>query len=451
MRLSVVSFLSVLFIIHSVCFGWQAGTAKTIITPDDSIWLAGYAGRSEPARGAAQELWGKALALEDDSGKRLVLVTLDLLGTSAELTRRISRKAGERYNLERSAILFNSSHTHSGPVLDGVLEIAYQIDEEQWQKIRSYTRKLEDQLVDLIGSAIENLTSARISYGTTRVGFAVNRRVETPNGYVIGVNSEGPVDHTVPVLRVEDSNGEVRAVVFGYACHNTTGTGGNLRYHGDYAGSAQKWLEERNPGMTALFVTGAGADANPVPRGTLELADTHGVDLGRAVEDTLVEDLMPLESVAAAAYTEVDLEFDDAPGREEFEQRLNEDNIYRVRHAREMLKIINREGSLPGTYPYPIQVWRLGNRLTLVALAGEVVIDYSLRLKGELGEEGLWVAGYSNDVPAYIPSRRILREGGYEADTSMLYYGKPSRFATSIEDTIVETVHKLIQQVANRP
>jgi len=108
---------------------------------------------------------------------------------------------------------------------------------------------------------------------------------------------------------------------------------------------------------------------------------------------------------------------------------------------------LDRDGRLPSEYPYPLQVWQFGQDVTLIAMAGEVVVDYALRLKRELGMEKVWVAGYSNDVFAYIPSLRVLREGGYEAEGAMLYYCQPGAFDPSVEETIVQKAHELVKRL----
>ena len=134
------------------------------------------------------------------------------------------------------------------------------------------------------------------------------------------------------------------------------------------------------------------------------------------------------------------------PKREELRKILNSKNRYEVARAKTLLQRLDRDGKLIPTYPYPVQVWKLGNGPTFVLLGGEVVVDYSLRLKQEVGVDRTWVAGYSNDVLAYIPSRRVLLEGGYEGGGAMLYYGHPSPWAEGIEQRIIREVHRQIEQ-----
>ena len=89
---------------------------------------------------------------------------------------------------------------------------------------------------------------------------------------------------------------------------------------------------------------------------------------------------------------------------------------------------------------YPIQSWIFGKDLAIVFLPGETVVDYSLRLKKEHDHARLWVNGYSNDGRCYLPSERILQEGGYEGGGAMVYYDFPNRFAPGLEEKIIGAV-----------
>jgi len=428
---------------------WRAGAASIQITPDEPLWMAGYGNRDKPSQGTAQQLHAKALALRDAAGGRVVLVTTDILGFPRDLAQRVTARAEQQYGLARERVLLNSSHTHAGPVVGRTLAAAYpKMSPQQWADVDTHTQVLEDKIVRVIGQALAALEPAEVSFGRTRAGFAVNRRLRTPGGYRGGnVNWEGPVDNDVPILRVRDAAGKLKAVVFGYACHNTSIRGTDYEFHGGWAGTAQHILEEEHPGAVALFMMGCGADANPYPRGGVKLANHHGKALAGMVSRAVGRKLRNLDGPLKPVYEEFPVAFAQPPPKEEFERRLTEDNEYRKFHARQMLEIIEQKGSLPRRYPYPAQVWQFGDDLTLVALAGEVVVDYALRLKKELGGDKLWVAGYSNDVFAYIPSLRVLNEGGYEAESAMIYYGQPGRFSPSVEETIIRKVHELVARV----
>jgi neutral ceramidase len=413
---------------------WEAGVATVDITPERSLWMAGFARRSLPSQGVALPLHAKALALRHGRGS-VVLVTADLLGVTARITDRVASAVRRLHGLERADILFNASHTHCGPVVDEQLSVAYDLTPAQWDDIRAYTARLEDTLVTLVGEALARLKPARVGYGRGEASFAANRRVAfTP---------VGPVDHAVPVLRVDAPGREPLAIVFGYACHNTTLQDTFVQYHGDYAGVAQAILETRHPGTTALFVAGCGADANPKPRGTIELVQAHGAALADAVERVLPATASVTHAVRTA-YDTVELPFAGDEVRERWHKALDIDPVYLRRHAALMAAAaIARDGHLPASQADPVQVWTFGPDLTLVALGGEVVVDYALRLARELPGRQLWVAGYSNDVFGYVPSRRVLREGGYEGGDAMIYYGRPGPFSEDVEEIIIRECHRL--------
>lgn len=424
---------------------FKAGLARVVITPDKPVWMAGYASRNKPAEGKMHDLYAKALALEDARGARIVIVTTDLLGLPRAMTTPLREHANKRYGLKPEQILFNSSHTHTGPVLAGSLGGAYFLDATQLAAVNVYTKQLEEKLLGVMGAALKDLSPAKISYAQTTAPFAMNRRQMTEKGMVIGVNREGVVDRDVPVLRIEAPDGKLRGVVFGYACHNTTLTGEFYQMSGDYAGYAQEALERAHPGATAMFVMGCGADINPYPRSKLEYAQSHGETLARSVGAALGGAMESLGGEIKTALGVTPIPFAPLPTRQEWEARLADTNKYKSAHAARMLDQFKRDGKLPNEYPYTVQVVRLGD-VTLIALAGEVVTDYSLRLKRELAGK-VWVAGYSNDLCSYIPSARMIPEGGYEVIDSQIYYDKPGPYAPELEERIISEAHKLARKV----
>ncbi len=425
---------------------WKAGVAKIDITPRNSVWMAGYGNRDRPSEGTAQPLLAKALALEDPSGGRLVIVTSDLLGFVREITEPLAERVREQHGLGRERFVVTSSHTHAGPAVRASLKIMYALTPEQAAAVEDYTRFLQQQVLQVVGEAIKNLSPAHLSFHRGQAGFAMNRREPSDGGIKLGVNPGGPVDHEVPVMRVTSPEGKTRALLFSYACHNTTLGGDFYQFHGDYAGYAQEAIEKAEPGAIALFMMGCGGDANPQPRSKLEHAQAHGNELAQAVAEAARRQGRPVKGRLSAAFERFSLPLAAPPSRAEFEARAKDENRFIQRHAEYHLALLDR-GPLPAEHSYPLQVVQFGDTVTLVALAGEVVVDYALRLKKELGAEITWPVAYANDVFAYIPSKRVLAEGGYEADRSMIYYGLPGPWAPEIEEILIKKVHQLVGQV----
>jgi hypothetical protein len=318
--------------------------------------------------------------------------------------------------------------------------------DQQLAVTRAYAKILESKLASVIDQAVKNLRPARLAFGEGRATFGINRRQVRDKGEVIPPDKAGLVDHTVPVLTLRDSSDQLLGVLFGYACHNTTL--GIYQINGDYAGFAQIALEQSHSGTTALFMIGCGADTNPAPRRTVEHAQQHGKALAAAVDQALKGSLQPVQGNLGVAFARIDLPFVDPPGKEELQKRLSDKNIYQAKLAKILLERLQKGGTIDASYPYPIQVVRFGNDLALVALAGEVVVDYSLRLRKEFPQIRMWVASYSNEVPFYIPSERVLREGGYEGGGAMVYFGIHGPFKPGLENRIIEQVHKLMKQAS---
>ena len=336
---------------------WKAGAAKMSITPSDPVWMSGYI-RDRPSEGTEQDLWAKALVLEDAAGQRALLLTLDLVGIDRGTTERICAQLADKYHLERRQIAINCSHTHNGPVVGRNLYGMFSLDEAQWNRIDEYTRQLTDKLVALAGQAIDRLQPSRISWGQGYATVAVNRRTNTrKNPEQVRELGElrGPSDFDVPVLAVRDPQGKLQAVAFGYACHPTT-LAVDYKFSGDYAGYAQADLEAAHAGAIALFWQGCGADQAPRPKDTLELTKAYGRRLATAVDEVLSGAMRPLAGSLATAYDEIPLRLDAPPTREALEkEKASKSKFIALRAERELAELAAGR-PLRTSYPYPVQV-----------------------------------------------------------------------------------------------
>ena len=427
---------------------WKAGTARSIITPKKALWMAGYGGRTAPAEGKLHDLMIRVLVLEDAARNRGVILSSDTLGIPQSMYNEVCALLKSRYGLERSQIMLNASHTHCGPVLGGALHDIYPVNDEQQRDIDEYSKWLTAEIVATVGKGLDDLQPATVSRGVGMAEFAVNRRTNRePDVPTLREQNQlvGPVDHTVPVLAVKRPDGTLKAVVFTYACHNTTLS--FQQWCGDYAGFAQYSLEARYPDVTAMFCMGCGADQNPLPRRTVELCQEYGNQLTKAVRAVLDQPLISVKSSLETRHAFVPLAMDPPPSRAQLEKMAAEPVSYTQRWAARLLKELQAGTVRSSEYAYPVQAWRLGGDQLWITLGGEVVVDFSLRLKAELGEQ-TWITAYSNDVMAYIPSRRVLLEGGYEGQSSMMVYGLPAeRWSPDVEERVITGVHKLVRSL----
>jgi len=426
---------------------WKAGVAAAKITPSEPLWMAGYAARTRPADGATHDLWLKALALEAADGRRGVVVTSDLLGFPGAMSEKICRELESRCGLKRDQIMLTASHTHSGPVLKDALYDIYPLDDQQRQWIDSYSAELERTAVATVEKALAGMTAATLWTGEGRAGFAANRRNNREADVVRirqeGGETKGPSDQRVPVLAVRGPDGSLRAVLFSYACHATTLDG--YQWCGDYPGFAQIAVESAHPGAVAMFHAGCGADQNPLPRRSMELCRQYGEELADSVNGVLEQPLRGVVPQLATAWETIDMPFAERPDRAKLAETALKGG-YVGRWAERLLVEIDSGKTLATSYPYPVQVWRLGGEQLWIAMGGEVVVDYALRFAKDHGAN-TWVTGYSNDVMAYIPSQRVWQEGGYEAGAFAVYGLPAETWTPDIEERIANAVGRLVSQV----
>jgi hypothetical protein len=438
---------------------WQAGVARVNITPSHFMWMSGYGGRTVPADGKLTDVWAKALVLRDPNGREAVLITADLIGIGAESTQVIATALQKNHGLDRDQFAIATSHTHTGPALsDNLVPLHYlRAPAAEAARIAQYTIQMRTMIVNVVAAAYKTMQPVSLTWGNGNCTVAVNRRNNTeanvPQLRLAG-ELKGPFDHDVPVLAIRDAEFKLKTVVFGYACHSTVLS--FTQWSGDYPGFAQAALEETNPGVTAMFWAGCGADQNPLPRRTVELAKTYGNRLATAVNSVLQGRMQKVTGPLQTQYREIQGRTVAPQTRKELEAIQRDGNQYEKPYAQYLLNQLDNNNVLPQTYAYPIQTWHLGHSVQWVFLGGEVVIDYAIKIKqgpqptSPYRDPAIWVAGYSNDVMAYIPSLRVLREGGYEGGGSNIYYGFPALWHEEFESQILTEVRKQMGDTTTR-
>jgi neutral ceramidase len=428
--------------------GWKAGAAGVDITPEYPVRLSGYGSRTTPHEGVEMRIHAKALALTWKDTAPAIILTVDNCGVPATIRAEVlKRLQADGLPLEDARFSLHSSHTHCAPALPGLLPFLFgsEPSKEEQAAISRYAEDLTGHLVTVIKEAFSKQEPAELHWSTGKVSFAMNRRLKTPKGYSNSPNPYGPVDHSLPVLRVTSKDGKkLRAIYSSYACHCTTLSINKI--HSDWAGCAQKELQLRFPDVIAMTAIGCGADQNPYPRREMEHVERHGVALAKEAVRVINEPMKALQGPIICANKEVLLPFDTPHDRATWEQRAQDTNKWTARHAKHFLATLDRGEKIPDALPYMVQVWSFADDLLTINLPGEVVVDYSLRFKKDNDPDRTWVNSYTNDVPCYIPSQRVWEEGGYEAAGAMVYYGHPNRFASGVEEVISQAVQELVPE-----
>ena len=471
---------------------WLVGASKVDITPDEPVRLSGYASRLTASQGIEDRLSARALVIspiapspslltdppdlaqpksdpssstssrtarpgaQELDGNALVIVSIDAIGISAVMTERVLEKVLPTLKIPRSRIVFCTTHSHTAPHLDGVIRNLFGVamPQSENEAMLRTTQKTIDGISKAVLEAAANLKAGTVDYGLGRAEFAINRRMLKDKQWVgIGTVDDGPVDRNVRILRVRDDAGKLVAVSYQYACHSTSISPDANKISGDWGGISAAILEEKNPGCVALPIIGCGADANPNPRGTIELSRKHGAEMAASVQEVLGKELKALPKPTHAAFVLVALA-SQRPNKATLEGMQKNGSAHERNFANQWLELLSRKDRIPETYPAPVHLWSFGKELAWVFMGGEVVVDYQIRLEKELSQfANVWVAGYVDDVFAYVASERVREEGGYEVDGSMLYYGQPGRWESGTEEKIVERVLQMTQQqqLADQP
>jgi putative membrane-bound dehydrogenase-like protein len=409
------------------------GVARVDITPSYPVRLSGFGFRRTESEGITQRIWAKALAVGDDKQGPAVLLTVDNLGVPEALVRELAARLRKKAGVRRERLAVTATHTHTAPMLTGVAPTLFgqPIPNKHQRHIDRYTRELTDKLEQAALAALKDRRPARLAWAFGKVTFARNRRTRG-----------GPVDHDLPVLVVQDLKGKVRAVYVSYACHCVTLS--NNKVSGDWAGYAQEAIERLYPGAVALVSVGCGGDSNPssgVTGDKVDVARKQGEQIAAEVKRLLRGKLTPLTGPLTTQLARLTLPFDKLPTRAQWQERVKQGGAVGY-HAKVQLARLDRGEKLATHIDYPVQTWTFGDQLAVVFLPGEAVVDYALRLKRELDRRRLWVNAYANDAPCYIPSERVLKEGGYEGGGAMVYYDRPTRLKPGLEDKIVGEVRR---------
>lgn len=437
---------------------WQVGFAKVDITPTAPLRLSGYSTRSESHTGVADPLSARAMVITPldktatDSAApaalntSLVLVSVDSIAVSSVMTVELANWLEAKHSVPRSQLAVCSTHSHAAPHIAGALQNLFREPSTPAQvaATKDYTAHMAQALRQVIDAAMADRHAASLSISNTTADFAINRRVLSQGTWTgFGEQLDGPVDRRVRLLVARNATGELLGGAFMYACHCTTLGGDFNQISGDWAGLTASRLEQRHPAATFVAVIGCGADANPNPRGSYDLAQQHTAELVSAIENQLKNpNWEPLVARPVAHFGYAGL-VPEQPTSQLLEERANSEQPNERRWAEHMLAVKKEMGRLPETYPMPIHTWQFGDQLTWVFLGGEVVVDYQLQIEKELPTQQTWVAAYTDDVFAYVASERMRSEGGYEVDFSMMFYLQPGRWESGTQSLIARRTREI--------
>jgi neutral ceramidase len=403
----------------------RAGMAEVVITPPVGVRLAGYADRTKPSTGVLDELYCKALVLDDGSSK-IALVVCDLLGVSRSVAGAIRSAVQVRCGIPAARVMVTAIHTHSGPDMDLLDEAA--IDH------------LVAQAAGAVSAALAGLRGAVIGFGTSECTAGVSRRnPRSPRvGYHLYSYPEGAMDTRVLVLSVQDAEGAPLGAVVNYACHPVTLGWEELAMSKDWVEYMCRVLKTAwGPRAVPLFLQGCAADINPrwtwdhpeadplLPPdwpqpmdGNLEARLVETRRLGNMVGGAALAAASSVMRPTGTAVLDGRLVEVRLPVRPDLPAGMR-DADFESRPAGKYPGLKQRLAASPKEIVTDVQVLKVGDAW-IVGLPGEVMIEYQVELRKTVASPYVFVSELAGDSIWYIPTPASYKEGGYEPNASFV-------------------------------
>jgi len=417
------------------------GIASETFTPDRPVFMHGYGARERKSEGVHDELYVKAVLLE--ANKRLLIVTIDALGSDRSFIDGIKDALLERFGLEHDQVLINFSHTHHSVFFTGLDE-----DKIDYTEDEALFRRMRETIVRLTERCLADRTEGELHIGRTISDFAVSRRKPDPEqGVVWQPYYEADIDKELLVLKLTDRSGAVRGILYNYGCH-TTAMGPQMLLSNDFAGKTSSVLEEAYPGATALFLQGCAGELKPRRSAdgdrfrslSYEEMEQAGAELAHEVMTVLESGSFRKIRCRFRTMLTEPLLYTEQTGAEAYEPWLAHASTFYRTSAKRTIDAI-RDGTIRDRLPYCICLWHLDADTRLVAMEGEVSTEYALLVKRLLSPHTTLMLGYTNGVYGYIPTRKMIREGGYEA-TCNFFFNLRGPWVPEIEDIIIGQIAK---------
>ncbi len=417
----------------------KAGMGKAVITPPVGVRLCGYAARTQPSIGVLDELYAKALVLDDEE-KRLALVVCDLLWVGKELVNDIRKRIRKQADIKEENVMITAIHTHCGPDLEHTDE--------------PYIENLKSQVTGAVSAACNHMKNARIGFASGECYVGMNRRnPKSPSRpYFLYNWPQGSVDPTVTVARIEDETRHVVGVLVNYACHPVTLGPNELNISRDYPGHALRVLEDVfGEDIIAMFVNGCCGNINPAwifdlpnvspppPRvfpESLEVRLRETRRLGQILGGEALKALQSITDLSSEANLKIKQSNVKLPIRKDVPE-----NILKWIKSTEVGEpdYENHQHILKGEdLVTEIQAIRLNNT-AILGLPGEVFVEYQLEIRRKSPLKYTFVSELANDSIGYVPTANAYREGGYEPTTTVLERDA----GTKLEQAAIKLLKKL--------
>ena len=425
----------------------RAGFARVEVTPPIGTSMTGFGGRDRDhgCDGVHDPLYARALYLSHADEQALV-IGFDLLFFSRDEVDRFKGAIGRRVDLTPRQILLNTSHTHTGPKVG-----TWYYDPPSDPL---YLEFLEASIVRAACEARDGAVEVTVRAGATRSALPMSRRLKLEDGTVdrqMRPNPDGAVCDTLPLCLLEDLSGSPVCLLFSVSCHPSTVHG--FQISADFPGIAMERLDAHLGRHASLFLQGAGGDAKPSVigkgesywrSGTWEDVSEAGEMVANEVVRALEAGLSPVEPDLRPECVVMEWPMEPNMGRAGFEQVLADEgsDLTQRLWAQEKLTYLDRGYPLPSAVGINAHGIKLGEGLRMVGIEGEAVGELGILMRDFYAGGVTFPMGYTDGSQLYLPTSRMLDEGGYEV-VSYYEYRQPARLAKGMEAILTDALRDL--------
>ncbi|MDP2981827.1 MAG: hypothetical protein Q8O92_00670 [Candidatus Latescibacter sp.] len=432
----------------------QAGYARVKITPPVGTPMTGFGDRDwdpKGSQGVHDDLYARALYLSQ-GGQDVLIMGFDLLFFSRDEADRFKGAIGRRLDLPPGRILFNTSHTHTGPKVG------------TWFYTPSdpfYLNQLESAIVEAAVKAHDSAREAEIFAGSGTSALPMSRRNKNETGRIaFRPNPAGTVCSTLPVAMIKDKSGKPICLLFSTSCHPSTIKGNERSYQisADYPGAAMAKLDSWLGTTASLFLQGAGGDAKASVigkgekewrAGTWDDVDKAGGMVADEVKGIVEKGLVKIRPDLRTAMIIMNWPLTPSIGRAGYEEVIknpktdpeSSPEIMKL-WAKEQIGYLDRGYMLPSSVQITLHGVKLGKGLRLVGIEGEAVAELGLIIRNFYPDGVTFPMGYTDGAQMYLPTSNMLDEGGYEVE-SYWEYRQPSPLAKGMEKILTDTLAQI--------
>ncbi|PYI56934.1 neutral/alkaline non-lysosomal ceramidase N-terminal domain-containing protein [Paenibacillus flagellatus] len=422
--------------------------SKADITPQTPVFMTGFAARTHESEGIHDPIYAKAVLLQ--ANKTLLIITLDLSGGDRSFIDGIKHTLEAAFGLQHDEVLINFSHTHHAVAARGPVDANTNSSFNRQQGSMDYGF-LRDILVGIVKDCYANAEEGALLLGRGTSKFGVSRRRLTEKGVLWKPAYDAEIDNDLFVLKLVDQSNTLKGILYSYGCHPTSMDSDNYLISNDFPGKTNGYLEETYPGATAFFLQGCAGEIKPLKCAvgddfiscSFEQMEEAGVDLAKDVIGVLEhKPFHPIQCRFKTILAEATLYMEHTP-IEYFEDIVNNPAIGEARRRGAKRKIdLIKEGLAKDRTSIYISIWHLDDETRLIAMEGEISTEYSLLLKKMFPGGKTIILGYTNGVTFYVPTRKMIGEGGYEVDYHHIGGPFSGIFLPEVEDIIIGQIAK---------